>query len=292
VVIQPVLDPTRELPPVPADPSGVAASGRVAWQGRATPPAAAPSLESVRQGEGLLPGHLRAGILDGPVAAVFTGRPAPAPDAVRQAPLRLTSRFPVRGSRTVLLALGGAVLSVVVVAVGAGLLVGRPRGSSSSATPSASVTPIDPRTVHGSASSVQRPEGGISYDPGNTLDGNPATAWNSDGAKDGSGPGITLTYTFADPVDLRSVTLFNGYQKVRTSDGVDLWPLNERIRQLELITQAGQWTWDLPDTREPQTLRRDFGRTASVTLKITRVYRSKKYPDVAISEISFTSAAR
>ena len=128
---------------------------------------------------------------------------------------------------------------------------------------------------------------GVTYAVGNTLDGDPATAWNSDGARDGRGPGITLTYRFSSPVDLNTITIRNGYQKVR-SNGVDLWERNERVKQLEVVTDTGKWTWDLQDVRDPQTLGQKFGTTRTVRLRIREVYPSTKYLDVAISEIAFT----
>lgn len=148
---------------------------------------------------------------------------------------------------------------------------------------------VDPATIRGSATSVQKPDGGITYGADNTLDGNLSTAWNSNGARDGRGPGITVSYQFSKPIDLRSITIRNGYQKVRPNDGVDLWALNERIRQVQVVTDGGQWTWDLEDVRKPQALVRSFGRTQVVRLEITQVYPSRKYRDVAISEVGFTA---
>jgi hypothetical protein len=182
---------------------------------------------------------------------------------------------------------GGAALVALLVLVGTGLLLNRPGDQDQALAAGRQVTPIDLATVRAAASSVLRQDGGITYDPGNTLDGSPDTAWNSDGARDGRGPGITLTYTFAAQVDLRSITVRNGYQKVRAKDGVDLWLLNERVKRFQVTTDAGQWTWNLSDSREAQTLQGEFGRTTTVRLKILQVYRSK-FRDVAISEIAFT----
>ena len=90
----------------------------------------------------------------------------------------------------------------------------------------------------------------------------PETAWNSDG----QGAGATLVYTFAQPVDLRTITVLNGYQKVRagSSGRVDLFALNERVRAFTVVTDAGSATWTLRDARAPQTLTHAFGRTRTV----------------------------
>jgi hypothetical protein len=155
------------------------------------------------------------------------------------------------------------------------------------------VTAVPSDTISGMASSTQDGDGGITYTIDNTLDGDPLTAWNSDGNTDGIGPGITLAYSFSSPVQLRSVTVLNGYQKVRTDGNgsvVDLYDLNGRVREFLVITDAGQWTWDLTDVKQAQTLSEDFGTTTQVTLKVLAVYKSDKYRDLAISEVSFTAS--
>lgn len=189
---------------------------------------------------------------------------------------------------------GAAALVLVAVAAVAGLRNGggsdAARSAASSAAGSGSgVTPVDPGTVHVRASTTQRPDGGVSYAAANTLDGDRATAWNSDG----QGVGATLTYTFPEPVDLRSISLLNGYQKVLTrSNGspVDLYLLNERVKTLRIVTDAGDLTWTLRDERALQTLDHAFGRTTSVRLRVVSVYPSQKYKDLAVSDVSFGAA--
>jgi hypothetical protein len=198
-------------------------------------------------------------------------------------------RTPVT-SRRVLAVLGGAAALVLVGAAAvAGLRAGGSDtpGSPASRTASAGdVVPVDMATVRASASSTQDPDGGVTYAASNTLDGRPQTAWNSDGR----GVGVSLTYTFPEPVDLRSLTVLNGYQKrLRTSGGatVDLYALNERIRTVTVITDAGRVPWNLRDDRTPQTLTHDFGRTRAVRLEVTAVYPSAKYHDLALSDVTF-----
>jgi len=168
---------------------------------------------------------------------------------------------------------------------------GVPTGTSDGS--GARVLPVDPAGVTVSASSTQHDDGDISYTAANTLDGDPATAWNSDGARDGKGPGMTLTYTVAAPIELHSISVLNGYQKVRPRPGrsaLDLYPLNARVQRLRVVTDAGAWFWDLADTRSAQTFTRAAGRTGRVRLEIVSVYPSATYPDVALSEVSFTSS--
>ena len=185
---------------------------------------------------------------------------------------------------------------VAVLAVGASGwgFVSALRPASGSGAPRDAAFTVDPATVTASASSTQRHDGDVSYDAANTLDGDPSTAWNSDGARDGSGKGIALTYRFASAVDLRSVSLLNGYQKLRRRSGhtpVDLYAANGRLRRVRVVTDRGTWTWDLADSRSRQTLSGIRGTTRSVRLDVVSVYPSGTYPDLAVSEVGFTAAA-
>jgi hypothetical protein len=188
----------------------------------------------------------------------------------------------------------GAVVALVLVTVAAvaGLRCGS--GGDDRTAPvrsawlAATAVTVPARSVRASASSTQRPDGSISYAPANTLDGRAATAWTSNG----KGAGVTLAYTFAAPVDLASITVLNGYQKVRTgSDGktVDLFALNQRVKVVRVVTDAGSVDWTLRDDRAPQTLARAFGRTRTVRLEVQSTYRSRKYADLAVSEVRFTA---
>lgn len=196
-------------------------------------------------------------------------------------------RLPILAITGVVLALAGVLL---VTVVGVRALSRESVGT----TPAPVVAAVAADGIRATASSTQAPEDGITYDAANTLDGNPATAWNSNGKKDGRGPGMTVTYTFSDPVDLRSITVLNGYQKVRTGSSgkktVDLFQLNARVHRVRVVTDTGKWTWDLADSRDPQTLGREFGRTGTVRLQVVSVYRSDRYLDLALSEVSFTAA--
>jgi hypothetical protein len=189
--------------------------------------------------------------------------------------------------------LPAAIAAGIVLAGGAGavLLTMRPDPVPPAARTAGRAVPVDRASVTATASSTQSPDGTITYAAANTLDGDLSTAWNSDGAK-GRGPGTTLTYTFAQPVDLRDITVHNGYQKVRTRPGkapLDLYPVNQRVRRLRVVTDAGSWAWELADTRAAQTFAGAAGRTGSVRLEIVTVYRSTTYPDVALSEVAFTA---
>jgi hypothetical protein len=217
----------------------------------------------------------------------------PPPFMPLEAPATAVDREPSRARR------GGAVLAgaAALVLVGAAAVAGLRGGdgsdvatrTTSGGTPAASgIAPVTPAGV--SASSTQRPDDGVSYAASNTVDGRPETAWNSDG----QGAGATLTYTFSQPVDLRSVTVRNGYQKtLRRSDGspVDLYRLNERVKAVKVVTDAGSLTWTLRDDPVPQTLTHAFGTTSSVRLEVLSVYPSSRYKDLAVSDVAFAAGS-
>ncbi len=147
------------------------------------------------------------------------------------------------------------------------------------------VRPVEPSTIKAGATSVQEPDGGVTYGPRNTLDNRPTTAWNSRG----NGVGATLTYTFAEPLRLRSISVLNGYHKLNAG-GDDLWRLNERLRQVRVETEAGQYVWNLKDTKQRQRLDRDLGTTGYVRLVVLSTYPSGKWRDVGLSEIAFAAS--
>ena len=151
---------------------------------------------------------------------------------------RPDARVVAAGAAALVLVGGAAVLGLR--ATGAGDAATTPQG----APAAAAVVPVDAADVRVEASTTQQPDNGITYDAANTLDGRPETAWNSDG----QGAGATLVYTFAQPVDLRTITVLNGYQKVRagSSGRVDLFALNERVRTFTVVTDAGSRHLDAP----------------------------------------------
>ncbi|HYJ74933.1 MAG TPA: hypothetical protein VEV65_04995, partial [Kineosporiaceae bacterium] len=271
-------DPTVVLPPVPARTAELDLAQLAAAPPPAAPPPAAPPPAAP------------------PPAAPPPAVPPPAEHALAAEPPAPAAMAAGRSSATprrALAVLGGAAALVLVGAAAvAGLRSGGgdTAGSAASRTTSAGdVAPVDPSTVRAAASSTQDPDGGVTYGAANTLDGKPQTAWNSDGR----GVGASLTYTFDEPVDLRSLTVRNGYQKtLRTSGGatVDLFALNQRVRTFTVVTDSGRVSWDLRDDRAPQTLTHDFGRTRTVRLEVAAVYPSAKYRDLAVSDVTFGAA--
>jgi hypothetical protein len=260
--------------PAPSDGDEPLTGVLIADRGRATsmPPAAAPPPPAAPEPERPQAPATQAGGLPMPVL------PPP--------------RTSARRSPVMLVALGLVVTGVLWLGVSTFIERSTPR----TATPAAAgvsptvVTgprPVKNSTVDGVASSTGKAEGSVTYGIDNTLDDRPTTAWSSRG----KGVGATLTYTFEQPVDLRGITVRNGYQKLVTGNpDRDLYLLNERIRQVRVTTASGSVVWNLKDARDPQTLKQDLGTTRTVKLTVLSTYGSDRYKDVALSEIAFTEA--
>jgi hypothetical protein len=286
VPVAPVPVTSVPVVPVPTAPVAYAPAGYapVPPTSAAPPPVTGPlpSRRSVsRSGAKVSPGGRAQEVLDRAVAAA-----GPLLERLRGVP-------PVILVAAAAFGVGIVIVLVSLFTLGGGDDAEAGTGSGSAARPSAAAkpAPVDLSTVTAETSSEQGSEGSTSYGADNTLDGKVSTAWNSDGKADGAGPGITLTYTFDAPVDLRSVSLTNGYQKVIKSNGKnrDLYTANSRVKQVKVVTDGGEWTWNLQDARAPQTLRKEFGPTKTVTLEIVSVYKGALYKDTAISEVAFTA---
>jgi ribosomal protein L37E len=139
---------------------------------------------------------------------------------------------------------------------------------------------IDASTIRPSASRTltDPPTFGVA----NTIDGNPATAWQSHGKPPSGNVGVRLTYTFDRPVKLARITLVNGYAQSAASFG-----RNERLKSATVTTDSGSQDWHLPDTDRPQTLDLDRAATKSVVLVVREVYLGTRFQDLAVSEIAF-----
>jgi hypothetical protein len=148
---------------------------------------------------------------------------------------------------------------------------------------------IKRKSIKAKASSTL-PSGDFTYGVDNTLDGDPETAWNSDGDVVGPFARVTLTYRFSDPVELRAIEVYNGYQR-----STKAYYNNSRVRSLLVSTDATKQTFELLDKQGKQTVSFDFGQTKRVVLTVDAVYRDvpkkTRYNDCAISEVTFYRAS-
>jgi hypothetical protein len=138
---------------------------------------------------------------------------------------------------------------------------------------------LSPGDVRARASSTLARQGANTYAAGNTIDGDPTTAWSE--GRDGPGIGATVTWTLRRRADLRRVSVINGYAKA------DLWARNLRIRGAKVTTVQGSVTATLRDTDAYQRLQIRAGPTDFVRLEIRSVYGSPVHQDCLLSEAEF-----
>jgi hypothetical protein len=138
---------------------------------------------------------------------------------------------------------------------------------------------VDPATVTASASSTI-PQSRFRIQ--NTLDGDPQTVWDSDGAHLKSNVGVKLTFSFAQRVNLARITIVNG-----SARSAQNFAENQRAAQLRVHTDAGDTTWNLKDTVEPQSFTLKPAPTGSVTFVVEKVYLGTRWPDLVLTEVAF-----
>jgi hypothetical protein len=185
--------------------------------------------------------------------------PPPPPDPPRTAPLW---------------AIGVAVAAVAVAV--AAVLVWQTGGL----TGSSHVVVVDRGVISAEASST------IRNDPqliaAKTLDGDPSTAWNSDGRRISTNVGVRLTYTFSRDVRLARITVINGEGWSSKDHHKNQW-----IKECAVAAGGHRWDWTMQETGTPQSKTADFGLTREVTMTVTAVYPGIKFRDLAVAEVSF-----
>ena len=215
-------------------------------------------------------------------------REEPAATPPRAPPLEPAPR---RAGRLVFLVVGALVLALILGSA-AYVVARRPWASggsepstpvSTSTTAPAKLKPVAKKAIRAKASSTHPPDV-FNYDVTNTLDGDPTTAWHSDGDVVGAFARVTLTYTFSSPIRLRAIDVHNGYQRSTAS-----FYRNSRVRRLLISTDATKHRFALRDRRGKQRLSFDFGQTKRVVFTVEAVYRDRetRYKDCAISEVRF-----
>jgi hypothetical protein len=207
-----------------------------------------------------------------PRAVVAEPPPPPSPPALDAGPRRFRV-WPIV-----------ALLTAALVAAAVAVYVTRFRGTGEPAgQPPASApgrVPVDPALITPSASSTGRQ--GDRFVVSNALDGNPATAWQSDGDRLPTNIGVSLTFRFNRPVRLVAITLVNGDARTDAD-----YQNNERVARFAVRTDKGESGWEVRDTVQPQTFELDGTELTALTLVVQAVYKGTKFKDLAISEVSF-----
>ena len=215
-------------------------------------------------------------------------RPSPAVEAT-DAPARGLDRRKVAMAAVAVVALVAVVLFVAMR--GPDDDVSTQVEPSTPATSTAQPTALDSARVRVEATSTLADEAlsdgtVLRYGAALTLDGDPTTAWNHGAGGDGTGE--ALTYTFDDEIVLSHVVVVNGFALAE-----DLFRRNARMRNVVVTTDAGKFELTLSDTRMPQQVEGDFGRTRSFRVEVASVYPGEEFEgrpafgDLALSEIGF-----
>lgn len=185
--------------------------------------------------------------------------PAPAPDPPRRLPVWV---------------MGVTAAAVVAAVVVAAVLVKQFAG------PSTGLTAVERGVIEARASSTIRNEPGLVA--AKTLDGDPHTAWNSDGRRLGTNQGVRLTYKFSREVRLARITVTNGTERSSTEPHRNQW-----IKTCTVTAGGRSWDWAMPETADPQSKTADFGPTREVVVTVTAVYPGAKYKDLSVAEVTF-----
>lgn len=229
--------------------------------------------------------------------STHVAEPDEAPQVATQvAPLHFTEPAPARPRHAAgTLAVAGAVLLLVGIALLGWNLLGAHHGGGHSAARSASVNEAASKAPVLSASApdtappaVDTQGHPVTYAASNMLDGKASTAWRMPG----DGTGTTLTFTLSHPATITSVGLINGYAK--SESGLDWYTGNRRILKVE-------WTFDdgtvvqqtLHGSRALQRISVPAVRTSRVKLRLLQVSQPGKGPArrdmTAISEVQIAS---
>ena len=142
------------------------------------------------------------------------------------------------------------------------------------------------KTVNATSILAPTADGKIDYKPENLLDGKNDTAW-IEGKKD-QGIGETLSFTFAEPVEIHKIDIWNGYQK---NTGKARNPFNTNQRPAEIRITIGDKSSEhrLKDKLGAQTIDLQGTVASTVKIEIRAIHPDAKAdPDCGFSEIEFT----
>jgi hypothetical protein len=154
-------------------------------------------------------------------------------------------------------------------------------------------TPVDPEVVRlqpdsvtatSSADSSEDANGKVvTFVADNVVDQDLATAWRTPG----TGAGASLTFTFTQPVHLKSVGMVPGYAKVDAASGVDRFTENRRVEQARFDFGNGIVNeWAFLDSRDVQSNAVDV-EVSSVTITVLASTKKADRDFTAISEVEF-----
>jgi hypothetical protein len=143
---------------------------------------------------------------------------------------------------------------------------------------------LPPRKVRGqiTASSVLAPE--VAYRPAYLFDGRTHFAWVE--GHEGDGVGEHLDIQFEVPQQIRSLEIWNGYQR---SD--DHFAKNARLARIRVTGESGSQELTVADQTGAQLLALEPPLEGStLSIEVLEVAGGQRYPDLVISELRFHDA--
>jgi hypothetical protein len=122
----------------------------------------------------------------------------------------------------------------------------------------------------------------VNFDANNLLDGDPSTAWRSDG----TAPPVTIRVTFPRPVHLTRIDMVPGYAKVDPTDGTDRFTQNSRVATARFALDDGaESVRRFTDRPVPQGFDLSDDTTTVQITVLTATPGARPY--VAISDVVF-----
>lgn len=142
--------------------------------------------------------------------------------------------------------------------------------------------PITNEAVGSVTSTSALAEYGMVHSPQRLMDGDMATAWVE--GVSGNGEGEIVTFTLNGTYMVSGFTINGGYQK-----NSDLYGKNSRPSEIEISLSDGTvQNFAVADTEGKQEFTLSEPKAATnISIKIVSVYAGWKYPDTAITEMSF-----
>jgi len=137
------------------------------------------------------------------------------------------------------------------------------------------------KTVGVTASSTLPDTGKVNYSPKNLTDSLQSKVW-TEGDKDGSGIGTTITIDLGSEQAVSGLKIWNGHWFSQTE-----WKRNNRVKDLEIsFSDGSKESFRLKDKQVAEAIAfSGTKKTDTIRLRIRSVYRSTTWDDTAISEI-------
>jgi hypothetical protein len=134
----------------------------------------------------------------------------------------------------------------------------------------------------------------VSFAASNIIDGDNTTAWRCPG----TGRGVTLTFSFAKPIEVTSIASIPGYDRVDPFNGDDRFTQNRRVKTMKwvCVNAAGKdlasVTQEFADNRASQPVATPkFVGCLTIRAEIVAATATAFRDNVAVSEVAIAGRA-